>query len=127
MLVTLCFSISCQHSQTNNKRRVETTGSYLMLEGQRVPADKFKEKMKSEKAVEIFYQKDPSGEILEVGIVEAVAYGVDTSLQDLIPELQNQAQWLNADGVYKVQINRYNHNGPALHSTGVAFVYKDKK
>ena len=65
---------------------------------------------------------------MEVGVVEAVVEGIgkrDATLSDLFPELKKQAARMRVDGIYKFELQRYDHAGDAMHATGIAIRFKD--
>lgn len=70
--------------------------------------------------VEILYKKLPNYEFIEIGVVEAIVRGKDAGLTDLFSELQKQAAIIGSSAVYKIELQRYNQTGDALHATGIA-------
>ena len=58
----------------------------------------------------------------KIGIVERVAKGSRAGLQNLFPELQEQAAAMGATAIYKIEIQRYHQAGDALHATAVAII-----
>lgn len=70
--------------------------------------------------VAVFFKQTPDFPFVEIGIVEAIVHGTNAGLADLFPELQRQAAIMGADGVYKIDLQRYNQAGDALHATGIA-------
>jgi hypothetical protein len=106
--------------------RVVTRGSFVyfdsgdpLAEGQTVSNDAID-------AIEVFYKKEPTRPFVEAGIVEAVAEGLgkDATLEDVFTELKKQAAMMQIDAVYKVELQRYDHAGDAMHATAVAIRYK---
>jgi hypothetical protein len=69
----------------------------------------------------VYYERQPTTNITEIGIVEATAEGVNVGVNDLLPELQRQAALMGATGIYKIKIQRYNHQVEAISATGIAF------
>ena len=102
---------SCAPTQTITK------GSYV-----RLPHDTQINSGQPGNAVDIlvFYKKSPDFNFIDIGIVEAIAYGKDAGLNDLLPELKNQAAKAGSDAIYKIELQRYNQTGDALHATGIA-------
>ncbi len=95
--------------------RVAIRGSYVYFD----PSAPIVGPTRSPAQVEVFYQREPSLPIEEIGIVEAVARGWKVSLKDLLPELQRQAAIMGSDGIHKIDIRRYDHDGEAMHATAV--------
>ena len=99
-----------------------TKGSYIRL----VPTEKSEITYNEEQAskIEIFYQKEPTFEFSEIGIVESIAYGSEVGLKDLFPELKKQAYLAGGEAIHKIQLKRHNQTGDTLHATAVAIVKK---
>lgn len=111
MIFALFTMISCASNETFTK------GSYIRFT-QDTQTGLIKERLPAE--VKIYYKKSPDYKFIEIGIVEAMAQGVDVGLVDLFPELKKQATKMGSDAVYKIELQRYNQTGDALHATGIA-------
>ena len=118
----------CASTQMKN---VNVRGSYLLFKQPEIQGE-IKNTAPLEgrpaKEVEVFYKREPKGDFEEVGMVEAVAQGQSSGLDDLIPELQTQAGKIRADGIIKIEVQRYEHDAAAIAGTAVAirFVKKAK-
>lgn len=111
MLFVLFALTSCASTKTTTK------GSYIRFPQKDLAGTN--NKVKTEK-VEIYYKKSPPYKFVEIGIVEAIAHGKEAGLVDLFPELQKQAAIIGSSAVYKIELQRYNQTGDALHATGIA-------
>jgi hypothetical protein len=96
-----------------------TRGSFIRLQSE-AP----KNAAVSSSAITVFFKQEPDFDYLEIGIVEGIAIGKNAGLGDLIPELQRQAALMGAAAIHKIEIQRYNQTGDALHATAVAIVKK---
>lgn len=106
------------------KPRPDVTGSFVRLGGTpsaKAVVDPAKVNVDT---VEVFYKKEITVPHTELGIVEAVARGSTAGLGELIPELQRQAALLGARAIKKIEIQRYDHAGPAIHATALAVDFK---
>jgi len=74
--------------------------------------------------IEIFYQKKPDFDFIEIGIIESIAYGKDVGLKDLFPELKKQAFLVGGKAIHKIQLKRHNQTGDTLHATAIAIIKK---
>jgi len=100
---------------------VHTKGSYVnLLENNNLEQVTEAEASK----VVVFYKKAPDFDFTEVAIVEAVASGEDAGLEDLFKELKLQAALIPADGVYKIEVERYDGASSAIHATSIAIKRK---
>ena len=111
LIFILLTTISCAANQGGTK------GSYIRWSKIESTSTNHESNMKE---VEIFYKKSPGYKFVEIGIVEAIAQGKDASLEKLIPELRKQAAKIGSDAVYKIELQRSNQMGDALHATGIA-------
>jgi hypothetical protein len=100
--------------------KASVSGSHVRL----VKLDKAPEKISPEsikvESIEVYYKKEITKKHVDVGIVEAVAKGSTAGVDDLLPELQRQAAMLGAMAIKQIEIQRYDHAGPAIHATAVA-------
>lgn len=73
-------------------------------------------------AIKVFYKKVPARPFAEAGIVEAVVVsrGESAALKHIFAELKKQAATMGMDAIYKIELQRYNHSGDAMHATAVA-------
>jgi len=97
-----------------SQKRVK--GSYVGLNSKII-----ENKNATPESVVVYYEREPTTKIKELGLVEATAEGLNVGVNDLLPELQRQAALMGAAGVYKIKIQRYNHAVDAISATGVAF------
>ncbi|MEO2168592.1 MAG: hypothetical protein ABGY42_10820 [bacterium] len=115
-LVLVFFFIGCTG-------QVYTRGSFVYFDRGN-PMEKGEKVSQAEMdRVQIFYKKDPERAFAEVGVVEAIIEGEgvwNATVNDLFPELQRQAVRMRVDAIYKIDLQRYDHGGDALHATGVA-------
>ena len=96
-----------------------TKGSYIKL------GNNISDAIKIEPSnVIVFYKKQPDFEFTEIGIVEGIAIGNKAGLKDLVPELQRQASMMGGTAIYKIEIQRHNQTGNALHATAIAIIRK---
>jgi hypothetical protein len=79
------------------------------------------QKTANPESVTVYYEREPSTKVKELGLVEATAEGTNVGVNDLLPELQHQAARMGASGIYKIKIQRYNHAVDAMSATGIAF------
>jgi hypothetical protein len=107
--------------------RVHTRGSFVYFESGVTAADPKSISTSDIAAIEVFYKRDPARPFMEVGIVEAVAegYGKNATLEDIFAELKKQAAVMRIQAIYKVELQRYDHAGDAMHATAVAIRYKE--
>jgi hypothetical protein len=105
--------------------RVVTRGSFVYFESGTPIADRTKLTAADLDAIAVFYKKEPDRAFREVGIVEAVAegLGMDASLEDVFTELKRQAAVMRINAIYKIELQRYDHAGDAMHATAVAIRY----
>ncbi|MCP3925435.1 MAG: hypothetical protein GY714_22925 [Desulfobacterales bacterium] len=113
VFLSSCFSI-----------KTMTKGSFIRLIPNTKPEITFNEESASK--IEVFYQKKPNFEYIEIGIIESIAYGGDVGLKDLFPELKKQAFLAGGEAIHKIQLKRHNQTGDTLHATAVAIVRKLK-
>mgnify|MGYP001567908285 CR=1 FL=1 len=104
-------AIACSHG-----KYVDTKGSFIYFNSKIAQVNS----KRAPETVQVFYKTNPTTPYSEAGIVEAFAMGNEVSLQDLFPELKKQAALMNADGIVKVDLQRFNQTGDALHATAVA-------
>jgi hypothetical protein len=76
--------------------------------------------------VAIYYEKQPPKKVQEIGFVEATAVGQNVGVSDLLPELQRQASFMGANGVYKINVQRFNFETEAITANGIAFEEENK-
>ena len=98
-----------------------TRGSYIYFPGIPAVAESAR---KDPAAVNVFFKRDPDRSVVEIGIVEAVATGLNVSLQMVFPELTRQAGLMGADAIYKIELQRYDHAGDAMYATAIAIRYQ---
>ncbi len=111
MIIISMLLLSCIATKTITK------GSYVNLTSNVINTEVSAEQIGK---IRIFYKTDPDFQYTEIGIVEAIARGKEAGLEDLFPELKKQAAIIGSDAVYKIEIQRYNQTGDALHATGIA-------
>ena len=98
-------------------QRIATKGSYIRLIPNSVSSSANKA---NESEIEIYYEKKPEYQCVEIGIVEAIAYGEEAGLKEVFEELKKQTALAGGTAVYKIEIQRYNQTGDAIHATGIA-------
>lgn len=70
-------------------------------------------------SVDIFYKKLPNYEYEEVAIVEGIAAGNGAGLEHVFYALKQQAAFVQGDGIFKIEIERYTGAAANIHATGV--------
>ena len=101
-----------------------TKGSFIRLVSGTSSKIAFNEESASK--IEIFYQKKPNFDFVEIGIIESIAYGKDVGLKDLFPELKKQAFLVGGKAIHKIQLKRHNQTGDTLHATAIAIIKKSQ-
>lgn len=104
--------------------KAQTKGSYVLLEKSIKP---IKAESVNIDSVQVYFKKDPPAGTVEIGIVEATAFGREVSLQDIFPELQKQAGMIGATGIAKIELQRFDHDGDAMSATAIAIRVPAKK
>lgn len=100
--IIVLFITACSSGKTR------TTGSFINL----VPIDNTK--------IDIFTKKKPSYQFKEIGMIEVFARGKNANDNDILSEMKKQAFKMRSDGIYKIDIQRYNNSKSDLHATGMA-------
>ena len=113
VLFIMPLMISCVAQTTAAK------GSYIRLIPNSVSSSANKA---NESEIEIYYEKKPEYQYIEIGIVEAIAYGEEAGLKEVFEELKKQTALVGGTAVYKIEIQRYNQTKDAIHATGIAVI-----
>lgn len=100
---------------------IATKGSYIRLIPNSVSSTATNT---TESEIDIYYEKKPEYQFIEIGIVEAIAYGEEAGLKEVFKELQKQTALVGGSAVYKIEIQRYNQTRDAIHATGIAVIEK---
>ena len=94
-------------------------GSYIKLK--KITAETI---LEDPSQVLVFYKKQPDFEFTEIGIVEGIVIGQEVGLVELFTELQKQAIAAGGTAIHKIEIQRHNQAGNALHATAVVLIRK---
>ncbi len=114
-IVLAFFFIACSANNTNT---VTTNGSFIRLINGSTKKIRYSKEQATK--VKVFYQKKPDFNFIEIGIVEAIAYGDNVGLKDLFPELKKQAYLAGGIAIHKIELRRFDQTGNAMHATAIA-------
>ena len=125
--VNIVLSIALALVAAGCTSHVSGRGSFVYFDqGNPIPEDAAVSQSEIDR-VQVLYKQEPDRPYVEVGVVEAVVegYRTDATLSDLFPELKRQGARMRVDAIHKIEIQRYDHAGDAMHATGIAIRFKD--